>query len=280
MKFEESKYLKPNLLLMANNNFESIKEKIYQNQRASQYRYELFFIVIVLGFAINIISSIIYDVALSHYIDSVSLLLVSFTVSFIALFLILRFLFPLDSHINILNYSYDPFFINMHEGTFVSDIREKLKRYGISDKDYNIFFKRFKHVIKKIIEDEKYNLWNKIIDIEENTNVKEIIIDTSKKNIKSEINILIKPLSRPQFFREKKENFNEYYTIYLELNMYLKNPKNKEALEYFIEIYKNKESLENIIKSIFLLILGYNWNLVNDELAFNIIKNYELEKIT
>ena len=181
-----------------------------------------------------------------------------------------------------MHFSYNPYFIDAYEDVFTSEIRKKLMENGISNKEFITFFKRYEHAIKKLIEKKEYGfIGNDVVRVEENSDsIKEIIIDTSKGNIKSYMSIIINPLGYPPLFRENKIMSGEYYSIYLEINMYLKNPRNKNSLKYFDDIYRRKNAINNLIQSMFLLVLGYNWNLIDvQDLPYNLIKYFEIDKI-
>jgi len=272
------------LILMENKTeYESVKEKIIKNQQVTQIQHEIIYIAILLGFFINFLSSIIYDIILSNLaIDKLSLLFITSFILLSLLFVILQYFFKTDTQINILHFSYNPYFIDAYEDVFTSEIRKKLMENGISNKEFITFFKRYEHAIKKLIEKKEYGfIGNDVVRVEENSDsIKEIIIDTSKGNIKSYMSIIINPLGYPPLFRENKIMSGEYYSIYLEINMYLKNPRNKNSLKYFDDIYRRKNAINNLIQSMFLLVLGYNWNLIDvQDLPYNLIKYFEIDKI-
>lgn len=252
---------------MYRGDYEEIKEKIKQSQQQFQFQSEIIGIVVIMGLIINISSSLIYDLYLSKYTNSFSLLLIMFFLIIVVVFVFTRYFSSSDSQIQILHYSHDLLSENQFEAGIEREIRGILKKNGISINECNDIYDKFERSIKKILSEKKiYEIGKKVIKIiNHEGSVNEIIIDISKNDIDAQMNIKLTPFRYPTFFNESEENMKEFYDMYLELDCYINNSRHKSSLIFFDDFIKRQQYLIDVIKSVLVLILGYNWGLIDKQ---------------
>jgi len=262
--------------------YEDIKEKIIRNQQLLQFQQEIIYIAILLGLLINISSSIIYDTIIFNYEYKLIVVPIIFALIIIIFYVLFKYIIKSDSEINILHLTYNPFFNTPFDGEISNKIKNQLLQKGISKVEYDLIYRQFEHAIKKIVFDGKiYNLGNKINKITINEDdIREIIIDVSNKGVKSYMDILIKPQGYPLLFMENDKYINDYYTIDVEVNIYLSNPRNKNALNFLKDIYKKREQILSTIKTAFIIILAHNMKFTEaDHVTYNLIRYFDIENI-
>jgi len=261
--------------------YERTKRRIQRSQQIFQFKLELVFTVILLGVIINILSSSIYDIIKTNYFNSIKITILSIIILGIVLFLIRHFLI-FESHITILKLSYDPFLPSAYDDVITKNIRARLKDDGLTRRDYDLWFKQFQKILKKILEGYDLEFLGKkdIKSVNEyNGDSKNLSVDISSGKIQSEMIIYTKMMKKPPIFLREETKIGEFYSIEVEVEFRLNNPENEEALDYFELIYKKKEYLSDLFKGIILIPLALKWDLFNDTFPYDVVKYFGLDNL-
>ena len=260
---------------------QQIIDKIKENQQLRMLQSEIIVIAVLLGLFINIFSSIIYDQILSRYSNNplivlgLAVIIIGITIYFSKHF------FSSDSRIQIYHFSHDILSAGLYQSNIDGEIRKKFIEFGLTKNEFQILLDQFEQAFRKLLAYDNINILPNqgISAIKRKEDESIIEFDISQNGVNAQLDVRFYSEPNLSFLSKDYEEKGDFYNVYLNVDGFINNSRHKNSLLFYEEFSPKGIWGIEPIKSLFPLILGHYWGLIDQRsLFYHLVSYFELDK--